>query len=107
MAATRCNAVPTFEVQCGSLGAMSGGAVLDASGKLMGVISRGFATEDGNGTTYATVINEILDRPIDIDWPPGAYSGKLAIHEIDPAFIDIEGRDRLRLIGGCLAFEVW
>lgn len=98
---------PTFEVQCGSLGAMSGGAVLDSAGKLMGIISRGFATEDGKGPTYATVINEALDRPIEINWPPDLYDGKLAIHEIDPTFIEIEGRERLQVIDGRLAFEVW
>lgn len=98
---------PTFEVQCGSLGAMSGGAVLDGAGKLMGVISRGFATDDRKGPTYATVINEVLNRPIEINWPPGRYAGKLAIHQIDPSLIDIEGRERLHLVDGHLAFEVW
>jgi Trypsin-like peptidase domain len=98
---------PTFEVKCGSLGAMSGGAILDGSGKLMGVISRGFTTDDGKGPTYATVINEVLNRPIEITWPPGVYDGKLAIHQIDASFIDIEGRERLRVVDGHLTFEVW
>jgi hypothetical protein len=47
---------PTIDIACGSLGAMSGGAVLDHDGLLVGMISRGWTTDDMEGPTYAAWI---------------------------------------------------
>lgn len=98
---------PSFEVLCGSIGSMSGGAVLDVSGKLVGVISRGLTIDDGEGPSYATVINEVLTRPVEPEWPPGLYPDRLALHEVDPDLLGIEGRDKLVWKDGHLGYEVW
>jgi len=98
---------PAFEVLCGSLGSMSGGAVLEASGKLVGIISRGWMTDAMDGPTYATVINELLTRPIRLDWPPGVYDARPMLYEIDPALVHIEGREKLIWKDGHLAYKVW
>ncbi len=42
---------PCIQIDCGSVGAMSGGPVLDADGQLIGVTGRGFNTEAGDGPT--------------------------------------------------------
>jgi hypothetical protein len=39
---------PTIEISCGSLGAMSGGAVVNGDGILVGVVGRGLVTNDGS-----------------------------------------------------------
>ena len=43
----------TIEVRCGSLGGMSGGAVVDSNGELVGVTSVGWQTSDQEGPTLA------------------------------------------------------
>ena len=44
---------PTIEVFSGSLGGMSGGAVLDVNGHVVGIVSVGLSTEDHCGHTLA------------------------------------------------------
>ncbi|WP_418063287.1 hypothetical protein [Pimelobacter simplex] len=98
---------PSFEVQCGSHGGMSGGAVLDSAGKILGVISRGWSFDDGEGPTYATRITELLDRPVRLTWPPGMHPERGTLLELDPVMLDLEGRDKLVRTNGRLGYEVW
>lgn len=98
---------PAFEVQCGSHGGMSGGAVLDDAGKLLGVITRGWEISDGKGPTYATRITELLKRPIRLAWPPGVYPERVAPADIAPELLHLEGRDKLTETDGQLGYEVW
>jgi len=44
---------PTIEILSGTFGGMSGGAVLDTSGAVVGIISRGWRTDDREGPTLA------------------------------------------------------
>jgi len=45
---------PAIEIACDSLGGMSGGAVLDGKGFLVGIVSSGYPASEGQtGTTYA------------------------------------------------------
>ena len=43
---------PVIEISCGTLGGMSGGAVLDASGSVIGILSAGLSHDDGRGPSY-------------------------------------------------------
>jgi Trypsin-like peptidase domain len=44
---------PTIEILSGTFGGMSGGAVFDTSGAVVGIISRGWQTDDEGGPTLA------------------------------------------------------
>jgi hypothetical protein len=99
---------PVIEVDCGSLGGMSGGAVLDRQGYLLGVTSRGLETEDGKGPSNCAWIIGGLNRQIEIPWPPGLYQQPIHILQIDQRAMRIEGRDRIRAINEhTTQYQVW
>lgn len=87
---------PTIEIQCGALGGMSGGAVLDASGHLVGVVSRSLGTDDGEGPTFAAWIVGCLNREVRLPWPPGLYPVPVHLLDVDSRLLHLEGRDKIR-----------
>jgi len=89
---------PVIEISCGSLGGMSGGAVLDARGYLLGVTSRGLQTEDQAGPSFASWIVGGLNRRLEIPWPPGVYGQPTHLLEIDDRALRIEGREHIRTL---------
>jgi hypothetical protein len=64
---------PAIEIRCGSLGGMSGGAVIDEGGALVGILSRSFETADGLGPSTAAWILHALMFDVTLPWPPGVY----------------------------------
>jgi hypothetical protein len=107
----RDNSVMTFpviEVDCGSLGGMSGGALLDNRGFLLGVTSRGWETADGLGPSYAAWLLGGLNRRVTIGWPAGLYPAKQHVLDIDPRLLLLEGRERVEIIDdNNYSYRVW
>lgn len=64
---------PAIDISCGSHGGMSGGAVFDHQGGVVGVVSRGFDAEDDQGPTLVAWIVDVLRWQITPTWPPGLY----------------------------------
>ena len=89
---------PAIELDCGSLGGMSGGAVLDPEGLLVGVISRGLKTDDLLGPTYAAWIVGGFNNEFTLPWPPGLY-GDDPVHllGIPEELLGIVGRDAITI----------
>jgi len=88
---------------------MSGGAVLDADGLLVGVISRGLQTEDMRGPTYAAWIVGGLHQVLKLPWPPGAY-GDDPVHLLDMPedVLGIVGREAITIDGPTdYRYRVW
>ena len=99
---------PTIEVACGSIGGMSGGALLDESGFLLGVTSRGLTSEDGLGPTFAAWVVGALNRELEIPWPPGLYPQPVHLLDIDQRLLFIEGRDHVRAVdANRVEHELW
>lgn len=99
---------PTIEIQCGALGGMSGGAVLDAHGHLLGVVSRSLGTDDGEGPTYAAWIVGCLNREVRLPWPPGLYPLPVHLLDVDSRLLCLEGRDKIRVTGpNTTEYRVW
>lgn len=98
---------PTIEIMCGSVGGMSGGAVLDEQGHLLGVTSRGFETDDLSGPSYAAWVVGGLDRKLKIPWPPGTYPEQVHILEIDESALRIDGREYVTAIDNTIGYQVW
>ena len=91
---------PAIELQCGSVGGMSGGAVVDARGLLVGVVTRGWQVDDGRGPTYAAWIVGMFSRPnpVPLIWPKGFHPpGPVDPLNLDPRVFAVEGRDRIVL----------
>jgi hypothetical protein len=89
---------PTIDIACGSLGAMSGGAVLDHDGLLVGMISRGLTTDDLKGPTYAAWIVGALNRKLELPWPPGVYGDEIHILGIPEQLLHLTGRDAIVMV---------
>jgi Trypsin-like peptidase domain len=99
---------PTIEINCGSLGGMSGGAVLDRDGLLVGMISRGWKTDDMKGPTYAAWIVGALNRKLELPWPPGLYGDEIHILEIPERLLHMTGRDAISVVDeNRYGYRVW
>lgn len=72
----------TIEVRCGSLGGMSGGAVVDSNGELVGVTSVGWQTSDQEGPTLAAWWVDVLGGQPTLSWPLNMYQPGSAVVDI-------------------------
>lgn len=98
---------PCIEVLCGSLNGMGGGPVVDPNGSLVGVLSRGLHVDDGEGPSYAAWIPFVLDRRVEIPWPPGMYPERVHLLDIDERLLFIEGREKVRTEGYQTDYTIW
>lgn len=89
---------PTIEVSCGSLGGMSGGAVLDRQGLLMGIVGRGLSTADGEGPTFCPWVVGALNRTLELPWPLGLYPQPIHVLAIPPTLLHVEGRWAIEVV---------
>ncbi len=96
---------PAFEVLAGAIGGMSGGAVLDAAGDLIGVISTSWETIDLRGPTTAAWIGPTMGRAVECPWPPGVVMKSSPV--IDIAHF-VEGREYLTVKeDGSAQLKIW
>jgi hypothetical protein len=87
---------PTIEILSGSLGGMSGGAVLDVNGHVVGITSRGWQTEDQQGPTLAAWwMSAYFWRPSELTWPSGFHEEGAALSEMPT--VHIVGREHVRV----------
>jgi hypothetical protein len=100
---------PAIEIACDSLGGMSGGAVLDRDGFLVGIISSAYPASEGQtGTTYAAWVIGALNREVRIPWLPAIYSNPIHVLAIPEAQLHIRGRDALTVIDNeTLEYRIW
>ena len=63
---------PCIEVDCSTIGGMSGGPVFDENGFLIGILS---SSIDG-GPSYVSLIWMALCTPVSIQWPAGLHKGR-------------------------------
>lgn len=88
---------PTIEVLSGSLGGMSGGAVLDVKGRLVGITSLGLSSDDEPGPTLAAWWMTAVFWRTTLMWPPGVYPDQSAILWEMPT-VAIYGREDVQLL---------
>lgn len=83
---------PSFQVDCGSRGGMSGGVALNRHGHLCGVISRGLSTPDQSGPTI--VCNAVLGliHPVSPIWPKGAHGPNNCIIDMPEPVVHVVDR---------------
>lgn len=99
---------PAVEISCGSLGAMSGGAILDRDSLLVGIISRGLETDDSRGPTFAAWIVGALNRKLELPWPPGLYGDEIHVLDIPEQLLHITGRDAISVVNeNRFNYRIW
>jgi hypothetical protein len=87
---------PTIEVLSGSLGGMSGGAVFDVNGHVVGITSRGWQTEDQQGPTLAAWWMTGVFWRTAPTWPPGVYDAAAILWNMPT--VNIVGREKVQLL---------
>lgn len=88
---------PTLEVFSGSLGGMSGGAVLDINNNLLGITSLGLDSNDNQGPTLAAWWMTAVFWRTQLAWPPDVYPDPTAILWDLPT-VTILGREYVQLL---------
>lgn len=94
---------PTIEVLSGTLGGMSGGAVIDVNGHVVGITSRGLSHDDQKGPSLAAWwLPAWFWTPV-ISWPTGMHDGVSAVSEnvtvrvVGREYVEIAEDGRLNL----------
>jgi hypothetical protein len=86
---------PVIEINCGSIGGMSGGVAIDKNGLVVGIISRALDTEDQCGPTYVSWIIKSLTKNIQLSWPSGFYTTPTSLLSMDSRLVFIDKREAL------------
>jgi hypothetical protein len=81
---------PTIEVLSGTLGGMSGGAVIDVNGHIVGITSRGLETDDQQGPSLAAWWVPAYFWKPQLTWPSGFY---------DEEFTGVSDNLTVRIVG--------
>lgn len=66
---------------------------------MIGIVSRGFETEDGRGPSTAAWIVHALQFDVTLPWPPGVYAPDTPMLNLPHDLLTIHGRDKVRLVG--------
>jgi hypothetical protein len=87
---------PTIEVLSGTLGGMSGGAVLDVNGHVVGITSRGLQTDDKQGPSLAAWWLPAFFWTPQLTWPSGFYNEEFSTVS-DILTVRVVGREHIKL----------
>ena len=84
---------PALEIACPSWGGMSGGPVFDNTGKVVGLLSSSFSTDDNLGPSYASLLFPALTANFEGGWPTPLFMTSTTLLEMDPRLCSIDRRD--------------
>lgn len=84
---------PCFDILCGSRGDMSGGAVLDKAGGLVGMISSGFSAANGERRSRGAWCVPVFGWQVTASWPTDFYPPGTSIAAIPE--VRIRARENL------------
>ncbi len=82
---------PVLEVNCPSLGGMSGGPIFDLNGKLVGILCSGVDSEiENEGTSYVSMLFPALSIEFEGWWPEQLFQGRQSLLDLNNrgCFID-------------------
>lgn len=88
---------PCVEIDCGSLGGMSGGPIFDSEGNLVAVLSTSLEDGENNSPSFGSWVASTLDRAVNLSWPPGVSPQQVRLIDMDPRLLAIPDRERLTL----------
>jgi hypothetical protein len=78
---------------------MSGGAVLDRDGAVVGILSTGLSHDDGRGPSNAAWIIHALMFRVTLLWPRALYQPDTPLLDLPDDLLRILGREHVRLTG--------
>lgn len=86
---------PVLEVACPSWGGMSGGPVVDSEGKVLGLLSSSFSTQDNTGPSYVSLVIPCLTTRFEGGWPAPLFKDPRSLMELDPRLCHIDNRSAI------------
>ena len=89
---------PAFEIACDALPSMSGGAALDSSGKLLGIVSSSLAVPGEVGQTVVAMVAHTLGREILSSWPPGMVGSNSRFLDLATTVMPVEGAEQVTIL---------
>ena len=81
---------PVVELDCPSWGGMSGGPVFDQTGKVVGLLTTSFSTEDTFGPSYASLLTPALNVRFQGGWPSELFPSSTTLCEMGRALCTID-----------------
>lgn len=95
---------PTLEVDCPSLGGMSGGPVFDSRGMLVGLLSSSF----DEGPSYVSLLWPALAIEFEGGWPTPLFKGKTSLLNLAPGVCKIDRPDAIhKRTDGIVEYKIW
>jgi len=100
---------PTLEIDCHTVGGMSGGPVIDKNGFVVGLISSSLDSEQKNGPTFVSLLWPSLSMKFEAVWPTGFFKDRVSFLDIDQRLVFIERREAVTHdeISNKTRYEVW
>ena len=96
---------PSLEVNCPSLGGMSGGPVFDSSGLLIGILSTSI---NGDGPSYVSLLWPALTVEFEGGWPTSLFKDKTTLLNLAPSVCKIDKPNALsRDETGKTKYTIW
>jgi hypothetical protein len=74
---------PVIEVDCPSLGGMSGGPAFDRDGYLIGLLATSFSGDGETGPSYVSQISPALSMSFEGGWPAPLFQGRRTLLNMD------------------------
>lgn len=89
---------PSFQIECGVVPSMSGGAVVDEDGLLLGLVSTSMDFADGTAMTMASMPALTLGQTLGFDWPDGMYRSPVSLLELaQSGELFLDGHERVSM----------
>lgn len=99
---------PTIQIDCGSLGCMSGGVAIDKNGLAVGLVSTSYDHEDKSGPTFISWIIAALNIRIPLLWPSGMYPSTITLLEMDDKLVFIDKREAIsNITETSYTYKIW
>ena len=98
---------PAIQIGCSTLGGMSGGPVLDQAGNVIGILSTGMETLEGDESYAAWILHAFMFK-LGLVWPPGLYSESATLLDLPDTLVRIVGRNKVELTSDQeIVYEYW
>jgi len=88
---------PCVEVECKTIGGMSGGPAFDADGRFVGILS---SSMDGDGPSWVSLLWPALSWSVPGGWPAAIMTGNRSLLDLEPNRCEIDKRDAIVKIEG-------
>lgn len=81
---------PSFEVDCHTLGCMSGGPCFGEDGRIVGLLATSLEAADLRGPSYVSLLSPVMDVQFQPTWPKGLHNRPTSLLALPDNLCDID-----------------